>query len=127
MYNICKLTDHLLVEFQDNFDYSTIKGIIHHETMMKEYPYTNDIWLIGSHHADIRLGELENMVKDFQCRCPIDATRTKTALVAKQGLTQVILEIWMNAVQKKVTFELRMFNNLDDAKVWLKIAQPQVA
>ena len=63
MYEIRKERDHLLVEFLDDFDYLMVQTIIRHETMLKEYPDTNDIWLVGKHHANIRLGELEAMVE----------------------------------------------------------------
>jgi hypothetical protein len=127
MYEIRKYDSHLRVEFKDDFDYSMVKTIIHHETMLKEYPDTNDIWLVGKHHADIRLGELETMVKDFHCRCPRGATRTKTAVVVNEGLTGAILELWVNALQKRVAFDIRIFHTLDEAEGWLGVAAEKVA
>ena len=55
MYRIEHNSDHLLVKFIDDFDFNTVEVIIHHLMLMKEYPDTNDIWLIGNHRADIRL------------------------------------------------------------------------
>ena len=127
MYCINKQVDHLQVVFQDDFNYNMIKTIIRHETMMLEYSDTNDIWLIGNHRADIRLGELQSMVNEFHCQCPADSTRTKTAVVVEQGLTQAILELWLNAVQKKVSFDVRIFDRLEEAEQWLGVAQSQVA
>lgn len=127
MYYINKFSDHLRIEFQDNFNYTTMKAIIHHVTMLKEYPHTNDIWLIGKHHADIRLGEVETMVKEFHCRCPQRVTRTKTAVVVEQRFTQTILELWINAIQKKVDFDLCIFQSLEDAESWLGLAEAKVA
>lgn len=127
MYTIEKNTEYLLVKFDEDFDANAIRAIIHHVTLMKEYPSTDDIWMIGKYHAHIRLGELEAMVHDFHCHCPRDSTRTKTAIVAEQGLTQAILELWMNAVKKKVSFDLRIFHALEDAEAWLGVARTQVA
>jgi hypothetical protein len=127
MYEIRKERDHLRVEFQEDFNYPMIKTIIHHETMLKEYPDTNDIWLVGKHRADIRLGELETMVREFHCLCPTDATRTKTAIVVDEGLTGAILEIWVNALQKRVTFDIKIFHTLDEAQEWLGVAESMVA
>jgi hypothetical protein len=127
MYEIKKSDSHLLVEFQGNFDYSMIQTIIRHTTMMKEYPHTNDIWLIGNHNADIRLGELETMVRDFHCSCPTDATRTKTAVVVDEGLTGTIFELWVKGIQKRVTFEIRIFQTLKEAEGWLNTADEKVA
>jgi hypothetical protein len=127
MYEIRKERDHLRVEFQEDFNYPMIKTIIHHETMLKEYPDTNDIWLVGKHRADIRLGELETMVREFHCLCPADATRTKTAIVVDEGLTGAILEIWVNALQKRVTFDIKIFHTLDEAQEWLGVAESMVA
>ena len=127
MYKIENNDDYLLVMFEDDFDYNTVNVIIHHVMMMKEYPCTNDLWMIGKHHAHIKLGELEAMVREFHCHCPRDATRTKTAIVAEQGLTQAILELWVSAVRKKVSFDLQVFHTLEDAEEWLGTAESKVA
>ena len=121
MYNIAKNHDHLLVTLEDNFNFSIIQTIIHHLTGMKEYPDTNDIWMIGPHHADIRLGELETMAREFRCRCPKDSKRTKTAIVAERGLTQAILELWASALKKRVAFEIRIFSELEEAESWMGV------
>jgi hypothetical protein len=127
MYNIEKNHDHLLVAFEEDFDFCMVQTIIHHLTGMKEYPDTNDIWMIGAHRADIRLGELELMVKEFSCRCPHDATRTKTAIVVDEGLTGAIIELWVNGLKKRVAFEIRIFSELEEAREWLAVAHSMVA
>jgi hypothetical protein len=127
MYKIEKNDDYLMVRFSEDFDANTIRAVIHNETMMKEFSYTNDIWMIGKCHAQIRLGELETMVRDFHCQCPRESTRTKTAVVAERGLTQAILELWVNAVRKKVPFEIKLFHNLKEAKDWLEVSKSLVA
>ncbi len=127
MYEITKNSDYLLVEFLENFNFPMIQTIFHHVTMLKEYPDTNDIWLIGKHRADIRLGELETMVREFHCLCPTDATRTRTAVVVNEGLTGAILELWVNALQKCVAFEMRIFHTLEGAEAWLGVVEAKVA
>jgi hypothetical protein len=127
MYEIRKEREYLLVEFQGDFDFPMVQTIIRHETMLKEYSDTNDIWLIGNHHADIRLGELETMVREFHCLCPTDATRTKTAVVVNEGLTRAIIELWANALQKRVAFDIKIFHTLEEAKTWLRVAESMVA
>jgi hypothetical protein len=127
MYDIKKHDNHLLVEFLGDFNYPMVQTIIRHETMLKEYPDTNDIWMIGKHRADIRLGELETMVQEFHCLCPTDATRTKTAVVVNEGLTRAIIELWANALQKRVAFDIEIFCTQDEAEAWLGVAREQVA
>mgnify|MGYP001818143932 CR=1 FL=1 len=127
MYAIEKNGDHLLVRFKQNFNALLIQSIIHHLTRLNEYPHTNDIWLIGDFRSDIRLGELEAMVKEFNCHCPHDATRTKTAIVATQGLTQAILELWVKAIKKRVAFDICIFETLEDACEWMDIEYTMVA
>ena len=126
MYKIEKNDGYLRVNFHEDFDYNAIRSIIHHVTMLKEYPHTDDLWMIGKHHAHIRLHELETMVKEFQCSCPHNATRTKTAVVAERGLTRSILELWVNATKKLVPFELELFHTLEEAEAWMGIANPKV-
>jgi hypothetical protein len=82
--------------------------------------------VIGSHRARIRLGEIETMVREFQCRCTRDGNRTKTAIVVDEGFTHSIIELWVKAVLKKVPFEIRIFNDLADAEMWLSESREQV-
>ncbi len=110
-----------MVKMIDDFDYSLIQTAIHHETMLREYADQNDIWLIGEYRANVRLGEIELMVKDLECRCPHDAKRTKTAVVVNEGLTGSIIELWVAALNKRVAFEIEIFRTLDDAKNWLGV------
>ena len=127
MYEIRKHDNHLLVEFLGDFNYPMVQTIIRHESMLKEYPDTNDIWLIGKHHADIRLGELEMMVREFIGLYPTDATRTKTAIVVNEGLSKAILELWVNGLQKHVAFDIKLFPTQEEAEAWLGIAKERVA
>lgn len=127
MYKIEKRDGYLLVRFEEDFDYNVIQTIIHHVTSVKEYPDTNDIWLVDNYRADIRLGELESMVREFHCHCPRDASRSKTAIVVKPGLTQAIIELWVSAAKKHVSFDMRIFNSKEDARLWIETSDAQFA
>lgn len=127
MYNIAKNNGYLQVKFIDDFDYPMIQTAIHHETMMREYADTNDIWFIGKYHAHIRLGEIDLMVKEFQCRCPRDAERTKTAVVVDDGLSGSIIELFVKGLKTRVAFEIEIFRTLDEAKEWLGVSKARVA
>lgn len=126
MYRIAQNDGYLLVELMDNFTLSVVQTIIHHETSMPQYPDTNDIWLIGSHRADIHLGDIELMVNEFQCRCPRQASRTKTAIVVDEGLTGAILELWVKGLQRRVAFDIRIFRTLDQAQAWQGVVAADV-
>ena len=126
MYSIQEDDGCLKVGFNSDFDCSTVQAIIHHETALPQYRSTNDIWVIGGHRARIRLGEIETMVREFQCRCTRDGNRTKTAIVVDQGFTHSIIELWVKAVLKKVPFEMRIFNDVEAAEVWLSESREQV-
>jgi hypothetical protein len=123
MYNIARKNGYLLVKFLEDFDFSMIQAAIHHETMLGEYAETNDIWVLSDKRADIHLGELETLVNEFQCRCPRNASRTKTAIVVDEGLTSAIIELWVTGLRKKVSFEIEMFRTLEEAKDWLGIKE----
>jgi len=127
MYKISKNNEYLLVKFIDDFDFSMIQTAIYHETSMREYADTNDIWLIGGNRGQICLREIDLMVEDFQCRCPCDASRTKSAIVVSAGLTGSIIELFVHSLKKCVAFEIEIFRTLDDAKDWLGVSEVQVA
>ncbi len=123
MHTIDQGGEHLVVRFDDNFDYGIVQTIIHHITSIKEYPETNDLWIIGKHHADIHLGEVETMMKEFHCRCPREAPRTKTAIVVAPGITASIIELWVKETNKRVPFQMRMFHKQSEAEAWLSEAK----
>lgn len=127
MYRISRNDGYLMVKFIDDIDFSMMQAAIHHETMLREYADTNDIWLIGKNRAAIHLGELETLVTELQCRCPRDATRTKTAVVVHEGLTGAIIELWVNGLRKKVAFEIEIFRTLNEAKSWMGIHEASFA
>ncbi len=127
MYNISRHTGYLLVKFIDDFDYPMIHTAIHHETMLRDYAHTNDIWLIGDNRALICLSEIDLMVSEFECRCSPEAKRSKTAIVVDEGLTGAIIEMWVNALRRHVAFEIEIFRTLDLAKEWLGVDQACVA
>ena len=127
MYSISRNDGYLMVKFIDDIDFSMIEAAIHHETMLREYAYTNDIWLIGNNRVAIHLDEIETLENEFRCRCPRDATRVKTAVVVDAGLTGAIIELLVNGLQKKVAFEVEIFRTLSDAKNWMGITEVSVA
>lgn len=127
MYRIEQNGGYLRVKFEKDFDCKDVQTIIRHVTSIKAYPHTNDIWIIGKHHADIRLGELEMMMTEFHCRCSKDATRTKTAVVVEPGVTASIIELWVSATNKRVQFEMRLFHSLSEAEMWLEEAEEALA
>ena len=127
MYSVSRNDGYLMVKFIEDIDFSMMQAAIHHETMLKEYADTNDIWLIGGNRAAIHLDEIETLTNEFQCRCPRDATRTKTAVVVDAGLTGAIIELLVNGLQKKVEFEVEIFRTLSDAKSWMGIHEASFA
>jgi hypothetical protein len=126
MYSIQEYEGCLRVGFNGDFDCGTVQTIIHHETAMPQYRSTNDLWVIGSHRARIRLGEIDTMVREFHSRCTRNGSRNKTAIVVDEGFTHSIIGLWVNAVLKKVPFEMRIFNDVEDAEVWLSESREQV-
>jgi len=127
MYDIVRNDEYLIVKFLEDFDYPMIHSAIHHETMLGEYADTNDIWLIGDKRAQIHLGEIELLVREFECRCPRSATRSKTAIVVDEGLTGSILELLVNGLKKKVAFEIAIFRTVEDAREWLEVSEASAA
>jgi len=127
MYTISTNGNHIQVNFEADFTDQSLKAIIHHETTMPEYLRMNDIWLIGKHRSLIAMDDLESMASDFNCMCPQDASRKKTAIVVEPGLTEAIILLWIRALESKVPFELRVFHTLKEAEAWLGITESKVA
>jgi hypothetical protein len=119
MYRISRKEDYLLVKFIDDFDFPMIQTAIRHETAMREYADTNDIWLIGKYRAGINHDELDLMIKSFECCCPGNTQRTKTAIVVDAGLTGSIVELWVHGLKPRVDFEIEIFRTLGEAENWL--------
>jgi hypothetical protein len=116
-----------MVKFIDDFDFPMIQTAVRHETTMKEYADTNDIWFIGKYRAGLNHAELERMVKAFASSCPRNALRRKTAVVVDAGLTGSLIELWAHSLKQLVDFEIEIFRTLDEAKDWLGVNEALVA
>ena len=127
MYRVSRNEGYLMVKFIDDFDFPMVLTAVRHETTMKEYADTNDIWFIGKYRAGINHAELEQMVQAFACSCPRDAQRRKTAVVVDAGLTGSLVELWAHSLKQLVAFEIEIFRTLDEAKDWLGVHEAQLA
>lgn len=127
MYRISRNEGYLMVKFIDDFDFPMVLTAVRHETTMKEYADTNDIWFIGKYRAGINHAELEHMVKAFERSCPRDAQRRKTAVVVDAGLTGSFIELWAHSLKQRVDFQIEIFRTLDEAKDWLEDNEALVA
>ena len=120
MYTISTYENHIRVNFEADFNGQFIKAIITHETRMPEYLRMNDIWMIGKHRSLITMDELESMASDFNCMCPENASRKKTAVVVDQGLTEAIVLLWIEHLESNLPFEIQVFHTLQEAEAWLE-------
>ena len=127
MYSIEKSNDCLYVTFENDLDYSTIKQIIYGDLAMPEFCRINDIWIVGSHRAHIRLGEIQTIIDDFGHLCPRDAADKKIAIVSDLGLTAAILELLADGLDRKLPLSCRLFSTLEAAEEWIGVAASQVA
>lgn len=126
MYSIENSDGCRLVRFESNFNCSIIKLIVHHETQFPDYYRTNDIWLIGEHRSLISISDIDSIVFDFKCRCPKNAFRRKTAVVVAPGLTEAVVGILIDEISRKIPFEIRIFNAIEDAYIWFESAEAEV-
>jgi hypothetical protein len=127
MFMIKKDEACLLVELRGDFDYSTVKQILYNETMTAEFGRMNDIWMIGNHHARLRLGDIQLLVDDFTRLFPRTVKCKKTAMVVAPGLTEAIIRLLANGIERSLMVSCRVFHTADDARQWLLAQNSQVA
>ncbi|MBN2162843.1 MAG: hypothetical protein JXR25_01920 [Pontiellaceae bacterium] len=128
MYEIDNTNGALIVKFKGNFDYSTIKRILYHEISMPEFFKQNDIWLVGTHRTNIRLGEIQEIVDDFGNLCPGERLRDKRiAIVAQPGLTSAFLQLLANGLDRRLPLLCSVFDALEDAENWIGATKSRVA
>ncbi len=127
MYTIEKSDHCLLVNFKADFDYSTIKRIIYDELIMPEFGCQHDVWLVGGHQAQVRLGEIQNIVDDFSKLCPQNTSNKKMAIIANPGLTSAILDLLADGLDRKLPFSCRTFSSRTAAEKWLEKEDSYVA
>ena len=82
--NACK--DYILVELSGDLGYDEIWAAIVDELSREDFRLKNDIWSFGETNAQVQFGELDMITRNLAYIYPRDATRTKTALVAAEGL-----------------------------------------
>lgn len=122
MYKIDKTDTSLLVQFRGDFDYSTIKQIIYNELMVPNFCQLNGFWLVGKHRANLRLGDVQNIVEDY-CKCcsQCNSCTRKMAIVAEPGLTSAILELIAKGLNRKRALSCRVFESREAAEKWVGI------
>ncbi len=126
MFTIHDCTDHLLIELHDDFDYRSLR-IMLHVMKLPEYRELNDIWLIGQHRALLRMNELDDIVNDVMLLYPENATRNKTALVIDSGITEAIADFLLDSGKNKLPFKMKIFHTLEEARKWLGTGRPTEA
>ncbi len=119
MYHIEKEADCLSVVFKGDFDFSTVKCIINDLLITPEFCCCHDIWMVGKHRAQVRLGEIQSIVENFSKLCPKNACNKKTAFVAEPGLTSAILELLASGLDRKLPLSCRIFETREAAEEWL--------
>ncbi len=127
MYQIKQSDNNLIVSFLGDFDYSILKQVIYSELVMPEFRRMNDIWVVGKHRAQIRLGEIQTIVDDFSHLCPPDTCNKKLAIVAEPGLTSAILELLADGLDKNLPLSCRIFSSIDEASEWVGVEANYVA
>ncbi len=119
MYTFQKNSDHMLVKFENDFDCAELTKLIQLATADREYPDTNDIWLVGPHHAVMSMGDLISIMDSFCSCCPQNCNQRRTAFVADHGTTEGFLGLMAKGMGRKLPFECRLFHTLAEAQEWL--------
>ncbi len=127
MYKISIEKECLLVQFNANFDYSTIKQVMYKEMTLPDFPRKNDLWLIGEHRADLRLGDIQKLVDDFSRLYPRNMGAKKTAIVVQAGLTAAILELLAKGMESRFPISCRIFASRKAAEEWLGASSRKIA
>lgn len=127
MYTISDNTSHLLVEFEDDFNCHDLHMIFHQEILARGCSCMDIIFLVGRHHALIGMGELLSIVDDFGRLCHACANKRKTAVVVDQGLTESIMKLMADGIDRQHPIKSRIFHTMDEAQAWLGIADSMVA
>ncbi|VGO18212.1 hypothetical protein [Pontiella sulfatireligans] len=64
---------------------------------------------------------------------PKEVERVRTAIlpvgviVCHPGLTQAVIDLWITQAQKRVAFDMRLFNTLEEAEAWLGVGEAMLA
>ena len=127
MYTIDISNDCICVTIRNDFDYSTIKRILHDELVIPGFCRLHEVWLVGTHRAQVRLGELQTIVDDFSRLCPREVIDKKMAFVAEPGLTSAILELLADGLDRKLALSCRTFRSREAAEEWIGLSASQVA
>ena len=104
MYRILRNDGCLLVEFEEDFNCHDLRMIFHQEILAKGCSCMDIILLVGRHHARISMGELLSVVDDFGRLCQACANKRKTAVVVDQGLTESIMKLMTDGIDRQSYF-----------------------
>jgi len=119
MYTISKNNECMLVEFNADFDYGTMKSILINKTLAAEFRHLHNLWMIGKHRAQLRLGDIQTLVDDF-VRLHVGSTCTKKmAIVVEPGLTEAKMQLIASGIERLESISSRVFHTVSEARHWL--------
>lgn len=118
MFKVSDNGKYLLVEMLGPSDFPRIKQAILETVMHPHYRDRNDIWLFGQETISLKFDELDRITKYILDVYPPNATRSKTALVADQGLTAAFIAVWAESASG-LPYEVQTFSDLETAEEWI--------
>ena len=118
MYEISSQENYLLVNIQNNFDSQQAISAIKELFSRDDYSDRNDIWNIGAKIVNLSFQELEVIAKTISYIYPSNATRSKTAFVVTSLFPTAMASEFIKFA-KTLPYELRIFDNLEEAEQWL--------
>ena len=118
VFHISDTEKYLKVEFNGQMDLPTITRAINATMDRPDYPHRNDIWVLEGSDLALQFENLAQITEMIKGRYPVNATRTKTALVASPGFNASIAQLWIESAQV-LPQEIKMFSGLKPAEDWV--------
>lgn len=118
MFEIRETESYIMVSATGACDLKEILTTIEQEFAMASFPRLNDIWVFDDKPIAIQFVDLEVITRFVAAICPQGTTRTKSALVAPEGLNGALLQMWASTAEV-LPYEVKVFSNITDAEDWL--------
>jgi hypothetical protein len=119
MHEIIREKSYLKIHLRDSISYAQLIETITELYRHPDFPHSNTMWFISSGMAVISAQELDKIRDFIQENYPSGCTRTRTALVAPQGMNAALAQLFADQ-QDQLEFEAKVFHEEISAEAWLE-------
>jgi hypothetical protein len=118
MFTITRSPTHLRVEIRGPLTRDLLARALRETMESPGYADLNDVWDVGDGPVRLNMADVTTLVEGVAAIYPMNARRSRTAVVTRSGFVAAIAELW-RATASDLPFQMRVFADVEEAEAWI--------